>query len=248
MPAVRATEHDCWDDIWDQYEARLPQVAAAEGPGPLATDPPAAAPEEVRPVPRRRRLALVAGLFAALGLAMVAEALQPSLELAGALLRQDAPGLLAQVVMQPSSRALQEELRCQAGLPSTDLPRTDLPRTGMPDAAQRFLGGLAEQVAAGWADPGAVRQVLLARLAPGAEVRDPAMPVLERLRNLRPQGWGGLRLDIGPSEGSGGFGLNLAWRDGAWRATEVALLDEPASPRGGGRWELAVAGGGRAMR
>jgi hypothetical protein len=239
---VKAAENDPWDDIWDQYEARLPPAALAERPGPLEADPPHTAPEEARPAPRRRRLALLAGLFAALGLASVAEALQPSLELAGALLRQDAPGLLAQVVMQPASPALQEELRRQAGL-----PRTDQPRTSMPDGAQRFLGGLAEQVAAGWADPGAVRQVLLARLAPGAEVRDPAMPPLERLRNLRPQGWGGLRLDIGPSEGSGGFGLNLAWREGAWRATEIALLDEPASSHGGGRWDLAVAGGGRAV-
>jgi hypothetical protein len=244
---VKAAEHDPWDDIWDQYEARLPAAAMAEGPGSLAADPAHAATEEARPVPRRRRLALLAGLLAALGLASVAEALQPSLELAGALLRQDAPGLLAQVVMQPASPALQEELRRQAGLPRTDQARTGQPRTGIPDGAQRFLGGLAEQVAAGWADPGAVRQVLLARLAPGAEVRDPAMPPLERLRNLRPQGWGGLRLDIGPSEGTGGFGLNLAWREGAWRATEIALLDEPASSRSAGRWDLAVAGGGKAL-
>jgi hypothetical protein len=232
---MTATQRDPWDDIWDQYEARQPQRVAPEGPG--SSEPgrsPAA--EEGRVAPRRRRLALVAGLLAVLGLASAAEALQPHLELAGALLRQDAPGLLAQVVLQPASPGLQEELRRQAGLP----------RTGMSDGAQRFLTGLADQVAAGWADPGAVRQVLLARLAPGAEVRDPAMPPLERLRNLRPQGWGGLRLDIGPSEGGGGFGLNLAWRDGAWRATEVALLDQPASSRGGARWDLAVAGGGRA--
>jgi hypothetical protein len=93
--------------------------------------------------------------------------------------------------------------------------------------------GLADQVAAGWSDPASVRQVVLARLQNAPFVRDPAMAPLERLRGLRPEGWGGLRLDIGPAQGSGGFGLTLAWSDGAWRATGIALLDRPSAFRGG---------------
>jgi hypothetical protein len=198
---------DSWDEVWDAYEARraaTEAAAAALQPLPLLRPAPAAARGWLRSV-------LVAAAF---GLGCAAGSTWPLLGLYALVARQDAPGLLRQVDMAPAAPGLRLALRAHAGLGSAPSA------TG----AERLLAGMADEMAAALARPGALAALVEARGQEGWPLRDPAAPSLPL---LRPVGRGGLSLDLAPAEGVGGFGLDLAWNNG-WQAVAVRLLDAPA--------------------
>ena len=162
--------------------------------------------------PRRRgRLLLAGGL--ALGAIGLSGPAQPLLGMAGLALWRDAPALL-------------RRLDLPSGLPPPSLATTSA--SGGVEA-ERYLAGLTGAVMEGWGDPVALRRMVQARQAL-PPLRDGALRPLEAVRRLRPLGWGRVRVEIGPAQGPGGLGFDLAWHAGGWRVTRLQLLDPPEGP------------------
>jgi hypothetical protein len=198
---------DSWDEVWDAYEARQPE------------------PEAARLAPRRqgrwRRVALpvLAAMLFLLGCA--AGSAWPVLNLYALVLRQDTPALLRQVDLRGVQPGLLAALRQHAGLEG---PAT---APGRGTAAEALLAAMSEDMATALSQPGALAQLALARegmdIVPLGGVAAPPLqaPMLA--------GRGALSLDLGVARGAGGFGLDLAWRQGGWHAVAVSLLDPPVT-------------------
>jgi hypothetical protein len=202
---------DPWDEVWDAYEARRAATAAAASLAPL---PP------LQPVgPRRCARGWLKPLLAVavFGLGCAAGSAWPVLNLYALVLRQDVPALLRQLDLAPAREGLREGLRAHAGLQGPAA-------TG----AERLLAGMAEEMAAALARPGALEQVLLARQAAAAPP-------------LRLAGWGGTAVELAPLAGPGGFRFELVWTGQGWRAAKARLLDPPTAPPVGLQAALALA-------
>lgn len=207
---------DAWEDVWAQYDAGQTGQSSA---------PPVAAPTAETPAPPPRRRARL-GLLLALVMvpaAALASSLPPQASLAKLLLRQDVAGLMARLQLRLDQQALRGAMLAQAGQPTqAATPLRD---------ADRYLADLAEAVALGWSDPVALQQVVQLRQRGADSFASPALAPLERVSGLRPTGWDSLQLQLGSDRAEGGFGLGLAWRDGAWQLVDVRLLDAPALGR-----------------
>jgi hypothetical protein len=205
------TSVDPWDEVWDAYEARR---AATE-----VVAPPPPAPRPAAGLERRRARGWATSLLAVavFGLGCATGSAWPVLNLYGLVLRQDAPALLRQIDLSPARDGLQQALRAHAGLPEA--------ATG---GAGALLAGMAEEMAAAMARPGALEQVVMARREGPWPLRDPAAPPLHRIRAA----WGGSAVELGPESGTGGFGLDLAWTGEGWQAVAVRLLDAPSAAAG----------------
>jgi len=199
---------DSWDEVWDDYEARHPEPEAQRG-----------APRRRRGVWRRVVVPVLAAVVFLLG--CLAGSAWPVLNLYALALRQDAPGLLRQVDLRGAQPGLLAGLRRHAGLEAAATA------PGRGSAAEALLGAMAEEMATALAHPGALAQLAVARqggaVVPlGGAVAPPLQaPVLA--------GRGAMSLDIGVARGVGGFGLDLAWRQGGWHAVAVSLLDPPVT-------------------
>jgi hypothetical protein len=88
--------------------------------------------------------------------------------------------------------------------------------------AGRYMAMLSGELSAGWQDPVAVRRAVEARQAPAPLLRNATLAPLDRLRQIRVTGLHSARLELAPREGGGSLGLDLAWRDGAWRVIRMA--------------------------
>ncbi|WP_160000406.1 hypothetical protein, partial [Roseomonas sp. 18066] len=88
--------------------------------------------------------------------------------------------------------------------------------------AARYLAMLSGELSAGWQDPEALKRAVEARQTPAPLLRDPTIQPLERLRQMQITGLRTARLELAPRDGAGSLGLDLAWRDGAWRVVRMA--------------------------
>ncbi|MDJ0386513.1 hypothetical protein QMO56_00185 [Roseomonas sp. E05] len=210
MPPAEAA--DPWSEVWDAYEARQ---AGLRPPPALLPPAPRRSEAVARPAPRRRRRLMALAACLAFGLAGFSGPARPLLGMAGLALWPDVPALLGGL-----------DLPSNLPAPSLTLPPMPPLQAIGGREAERYLASLAGEVTEGWRDPEALRRMMLARqgLPP---VRNAALRPLEAVRRLRPLGWGAVRLEIGPAQGPGGLGLDLAWEAGGWRVTRLQLLDPP---------------------
>ncbi|MCQ4162866.1 hypothetical protein NON00_23470 [Roseomonas sp. GC11] len=192
-----ANPADCWDEVWDDFEARH---RPAEPPPPA----PAPAPRR-RPRLRRGPVAFLALMLLGVGLLAFGPG-RPLVHLAGMLLRQDAGRVLAQL----DGAGLQPALARPAAMPD------------LGGEAGVYLALLAGEVQAGWQDPVALRQMIVARRLAPETLANATLRPLEMLGQWRLQGLSEVRLELAPRAGPGALGLDLAWRDGAWRVTRLA--------------------------
>jgi hypothetical protein len=204
---------DPWDEVWDAYEARGAVLTQAP---PLPRPAGGAAP----PVRRRWLPSLLTA--AVFGLGCAAGSAWPVLGLYTLVMRQDLPALLRQIDLSPARDGLRQALLRHAGL-SPGIGETAAGGAG------RLLAGMAAEMAEDLSAPGALGELVLARREGPWPHRDPAVPPLQR---LSPLGWNTTGVALGPAEGQGGFGLELAWENGVWRAVAVQLLDPPAGAMG----------------
>ncbi|MDB5371071.1 MAG: hypothetical protein JWP20_2629 [Roseomonas sp.] len=216
---------DSWDEVWDAYEASQLKAVAVP-PRRIAAR---------RGTRCRRGVAALLLPVAMFGLGCMAGSAWPVLNLYALAAGQDVPALLRLVDLRPAREGLRQALRDHAGLALE-------PGSG---GAARLLSAMADDMAMALARPGALEQVILAR-QDGAWARDPALAPLQWLR----PGWrDGISLDLGPREGAGGFGFDLAWTGQGWRAVSIRLLDGPvteggAAVRAVGAWGPGMAQGG----
>ncbi|EHM01024.1 hypothetical protein HMPREF9946_02341 [Acetobacteraceae bacterium AT-5844] len=195
---------DSWDEVWDAYEARQPQAEAT-----LHASPPQGGGTW-----RRVLLPLAAALLFLAG--CVAGSAWPVLNLYGRMAGKDMPSVLRLVDLGGARNSVRDALRRHAGL-----------RPGAGDSAvEKLLGAMAEEMADSLTRPGALEGVVLARQEGLLASPHAAAPPLQR---LQPAARGLLSFDMGPARGQGGFGLDLAWRGGAWRAVALSLLDPPVA-------------------
>ena len=201
---------DCWDEVWDAYEARQRDSA----PAILATPSPPAGTRRSGPGrrgPARRGLTLLLAALLALPLlggALLAGPVRPLLAMAGLLLQPDAGQLLGSLALPPG---------LQVAPPAT--PSIEGAE------ARRYLAMISGELAAGWQDPAALQRVVAARQSPDPALRDATLaPLAPRLVQLL--GPAALRLELAPKGGAKGpglgLGLDLAWREGAWHVTRLA--------------------------
>ncbi|WP_419896300.1 hypothetical protein [Roseomonas sp. USHLN139] len=193
---------DCWDEVWDAYEARNRPSASPESvPDPIHAGP-------ARRTGRPGRIAALLLLLPLLGLLLLAGPARPVAAFAGLVLNNSPAELLAGLPLAPGFRIAAE-------------PRRAAPEGG---DASRYMAMLSEELSAGWQDPEALRRVVEARQAPAPLLRDATVVPLERLRQRQLTGLYSARLELAPREGAGSLGLDLAWRDGAWRVIRMAWL------------------------
>lgn len=208
-----------WDEVWADYDARRPAPASLHTPLPPLASIPARPRPEVRRASRaaaRLRGALLAlPLLAPLGWLGASGA--SLMDVAQAVERQD-PAALAPHLDLP---AVQSGLR-------QSLLRDSLGRVGAqapgPQAAA-FLGGMAEEMAAAWAEPAALAEVARSRgVTQGAAA--------EGLLALRPVGLAAVEMPIGAASGTAApITLVLELRDAGlaprWQVTGVRIAAEP---------------------
>jgi hypothetical protein len=240
---------DIWDEVWAEYDerqaARYPArptprrrrrpvrpepfswapapegfgVPAFEVPGVAAAVAFGASTAENR-APRRRVRPMVqvtAGLVAGLLLLALWLALpwMLAMRLSVPIGQGDGPGLLRQFDTPAAMASL------RAGL-AAEIPE------GSGEGARRFLGGMADRMAASWQKPEAVASWLAMR-ARGGRFEGSPVP-LSGLRSARPTGLTSFRLEYGPSVGEGGVAFDVAWQGDGFRVTGVNFLGAPSAP------------------
>ncbi|ONG55683.1 hypothetical protein BKE38_08855 [Pseudoroseomonas deserti] len=196
-----ATTADSWNEVWDAYEARS-HIAVV----PESHDEPATAAGRCAPRRWSRVFAAVMAL-PVLGALLLAGPARPLAAFAGLVLNHAPLELLAQLPLEPG---------VQVAAPAASHAA---PQGG---SASRYMAMLAEELSAGWQDPEALKRVVEARQTPAPLLRDATVVPLDRLRQMQITGLHSARLELAPREGAGSLGLDLAWRDGAWRVVRMA--------------------------
>ena len=173
--------------------------------------PAVSAPPRLRRL-RRLLLALLAGTLFLAG--CLTGSAWPVVNFYARVAGQDVQALLSGIDLRDAREELRGALRRHAGLG---------PGEGQ-SGVERLLGAMADDMAEALVQPGALERLARAREEGLLASPHAAAPPLQRV-------WPGVRgllsFDVGPARGQGGFGFDLTWWDGAWRAVRVTLLDAP---------------------